>query len=64
MAKLKGDIIMPLYLFVCENCKKKVYLNMEDYKKFIDTGRQRLCPECKRIKAAAAGQQTMTHSVS
>ncbi|WP_405374187.1 hypothetical protein [Pseudobutyrivibrio sp.] len=55
---------MPLYLFVCENCKKKVYLNMEDYKKFIDTGRQRLCPECKRIKAAAAGQQTITHGVS
>ncbi|MBP5325027.1 MAG: hypothetical protein J6Y86_05970 [Pseudobutyrivibrio sp.] len=54
---------MPLYLFVCENCKKKVYLNLEDYKNFIDTGRQRLCPECKRVKEAAAGQQIITHSV-
>ncbi|MCR5580112.1 MAG: hypothetical protein K6F66_00865 [Pseudobutyrivibrio sp.] len=39
---------MALYMYVCERCHKKIYLNMSDMRLFIAGGRRHVCPTCMK----------------
>ncbi len=39
---------MALYEITCKECSKKIYLNLEDMRKYIKDGRVNLCPQCKK----------------
>ncbi|GEM_PF-6434902 len=40
---------MALYMYVCKKCNKKVYLNVDEFKLFIEGGRQHICPYCRKL---------------
>lgn len=42
---------MALYEITCKECSKKIYLNMQDVREYIKTGRINICPECKNKNA-------------